>query len=70
MIVVAYDKGSMALGFRNCSTGLARVMQLAVRAMLPNFALLAVFCPITRPLPRRTASSQRDSKPNPDTQDQ
>ena len=45
-ILVAYDKGSSALEFRICSSGLAGVMQLTVRATLPNFAFLAVFCPV------------------------
>ena len=45
-IPVAYDQGSIALGFRICSSGLTGVMQLSVRATLPNFAFLAVFCPV------------------------
>ena len=69
-ILVAYDHGSIALEFRICSPGLAGVMQLTVRATLPNFAFLAVFCPVARPSPRGTAGSQRASKPNPDARDQ
>ena len=45
-ILVAHDRGSTALEFRICCSGLAGVVQLTVRAMLPNFALLAVFCPV------------------------
>ena len=46
VILVAYEQGSMALGFCLCSSGLAGVMQLTVRATLPNFPSLAVFCPV------------------------
>ena len=70
VILVAYDYGSIALEFRICSSVLSRVMQLMVRVTLPNFAFLAVFCPVTRPSPRGTASNQRDSKPNPKARDQ
>ena len=45
-ILVAYDQGSIALEFCICSFGLAGVVRLTVRAMLPNFACLAVFCPV------------------------
>ena len=45
-ILVAYDRGSIALGFRICSSGLAGVLQLTVRATLPNFVFLDVFCPV------------------------
>ena len=63
---VAYDQGSMALELHICSSCLPGGMQLMVRAGLPNFALLAVFCPDDRPSPRGTAGNQRDRKPNPD----
>ena len=46
VILVAYDQGSKALGFRICISGLAGVMQPMVRATLPNFDFLAVFCPV------------------------
>ena len=69
-ILVAYGQGSIALEFRICSSGLAGVMQLTVRATLPKFAFLAVFCPDARPSPRGTPRSQRDNKPNPDARDQ
>ena len=69
-VLVAYGQGSIALEFRICSFGLAGVMQLTVRATLPIFAFLAVFCPVARPSPRGTAGSQRDSKPNRDARDQ
>ena len=69
-ILVAWDRGSIAQEVRICSSGLAGVMQLTAHATLPNFAFLAVFCPVARPSPRGTASSQRDSKPNPDAQNQ
>ena len=42
-IIVAYDQGSIALEFSICCSGLARVMELTVRATLPKFAFLAVF---------------------------
>ena len=45
-IFVAYNPGSIALELGICSSGLAGVMQLTVRGTLPNFAFLAVFCPI------------------------
>ena len=45
-ILVAYDQGSMALGFLFCYSGLAGVVQLTVRATLQDFAFLAVFCPV------------------------
>ena len=45
-ILVAYDEGSIALEFYICSGGLPGIMQLTVRATLPNFALLAVCCPV------------------------
>ena len=69
-ILVADDQGSIALEFCICSSRPARVMQLTVRATLPNFASFAVFCPDVRPSARGTAGSQRDSKPNPDARDQ
>ena len=46
MILVAYDQGSMALGFDISSSGRAGVMQLTLLATLPNFAYHAVFCPV------------------------
>ena len=45
-ILVPYDQGSIALEFSIFSSGLAEVMQLTVRATLPNFAFFAVFCPV------------------------
>ena len=68
-ILVAYDQGSIALAFRICSSGLAGVMQLTVRATFPNFASLAVFSAVARSSPRGRAGSQRDSKSNPDAQE-
>ena len=68
-ILVGYHQASSSLDFRICSSGLSGVMQLTVRATMPNFALLALLCPVTRPSPRGTVSSQRDSKPNPDAGD-
>ena len=62
IILVAYDQGSIALEFCICSFSLAGIMRLTVRATLPNFAILAVFCAVAWPSPRRTASSQRDSR--------
>ena len=44
-LLVAYGEGSIALQFRICSSGLARVMLLRVPATLPNSAFLTVFCP-------------------------
>ena len=44
--LLSYDQGSIALEFCICSSSLAGVMQLSVRATLPNFAFLAVFCPV------------------------
>ena len=70
MILVAYDQALIALEFRIYPSGLARVMHLLVRATLPNFAFLADFCPVARPCPRGTASSQRDSMPNSNARDQ
>ena len=64
-IGVAYAPGSIALEFRVCASGLAGVMQLTMRAMLPNFAFFAVRCPVTQPVPRGRASSLRDREPNP-----
>ena len=45
-VLVGYEQGSIALEFCICAYGLAGVMQPSVRATLPNFAFLAVFCPI------------------------
>ena len=45
-ILLAFDEGSMALPCHVCCCGLAKIMQLMVRAALPNFAFLAVFCPV------------------------
>ena len=46
-ILVADDQVSIALGFPICFSGLAAVLQLTVRATLPNFVFLAVlFCPV------------------------
>ena len=42
---VADVQGSIAQEFRICSSSLARVMQLTVRATLPNFPFLADLCP-------------------------
>ena len=69
-ILVAFDRGSIALGLFICSSSLARVLQLTVRATLPNFAFLAVFCPVAGPSSHGTVSSQCDSQPNPDARDQ
>ena len=69
-ILVAYHQGSLSLESRICSSGLAGVMHLTVRAMLPNFAFLAVFCPVARASPRGTAGSQCDKKLNTDARDQ
>ena len=55
-LLVAYDQGSIAQSSCICSSGLAGVMQPTVRATLPNFAFLAVFCPGVRPSPRGTAA--------------
>ena len=64
--LVADAQGSVALEIRISSFRLAGVLQLTVCATLPQFAFLALFCPAARPLPRGTAGSQRDSKPNPE----
>ena len=45
-ILVAYEQGSIALGFRICSSGLAGYMQHMVLPMSPNFAFCAVLCPV------------------------
>ena len=45
-ILVAYFQGSIDIGFRICSSGLAGNVQPRVRATLPNFQFLAVFCPV------------------------
>ena len=65
VIRVPYDQGSISVALCICSCGLAGVMQLTLRATWLIFAFLAVFCPIARPFPRGTASSQQDSKPIP-----
>ena len=43
VILVEYHQTSMALELCICSSHLAGVMQLSVRATLPNFPFLAVF---------------------------
>ena len=43
---VECDQGSIDLGFGVSSSCPIGVMQLTVRATLPNFAFLAVFCPV------------------------
>ena len=70
MILVVYDKGSMALAVCICSSSIAGVIQLMVRALLPNFAFLAVFWPVAGPSAQGTVSSQGDRKANPDAWDQ
>ena len=45
-ILVAYDQGSIAPESCICSPRLAGVMRLTVRAMMPNFAFIAVFRPV------------------------
>ena len=69
MIRVPHDQGSIALRLCIYSPGLAGFMEITMRATLPNFALLAVFCHVVLPSPE-TASSQSDSKPGPDARDQ
>ena len=44
--LVAHDQWWIALGSRNCSSGLAGVMQLTMCTTLPHFAFSAVLCPV------------------------
>ena len=69
-VLVAYDQGTIALGFHSFSSGMLGDMQFTALATLPIFACLADFCPVVRPSPRGTAASQRDSKSNCDAPDQ
>ena len=45
-ILVAYEQGLFALGFRICPFRLAGAMQLMMPATLPNFAFTSVFGPV------------------------
>ena len=46
MTLVAYDQGSIVLGFGICPCGAARGMQFTVLATSPTFGFFAVFCAI------------------------
>ena len=45
-IIVAYDQGLNAIGFRIYSSGSSGVIQLLMRSMISPFAPHAAFCPI------------------------
>ena len=57
VILAVNDQGSIALELRICSSDLAGVMQLTMRATLPNLLFLAVFSPVGRPSSRGAACS-------------
>ena len=45
--LVAYEEGSIALGFGICSYLYnSKIIPFTMRATLPNFVFLAVFCPV------------------------
>ena len=60
--IVAYDQGLNALEFRNFSSGSSGVIQLLARSTIPPLHRMLLSAPSVWSSPRRTVSSQRDSK--------